>query len=268
MTTASLRRSSRRGLARCSLAAGVLLGALACLPVSNAWADEFIIQPFGGNSVVLENQSLAALAPVVANQSYKIITKAGAKPQSVTVSSGYSLQEIINAAGIAPGSFHYVALTTQNANATLLSAAQAMSPPTTPDFPVFFQRGQYLDFADANPMDYLSSYGLAYVYTYPGPLLSVKIKSSPSHPTAGQRVHITATVTGQAPGEALSYVWNSGTGFTYGGGYPLTQTFELPGTYYVYAFVAGSRGSVGISADMEIRVAKAPKPKRKRKGRA
>jgi hypothetical protein len=260
----------------CGLASVLLLGAFACLPVTNAQANgisnsEFIITPFGSsNSLVLDNGQLAGLAPDVANQSYRVITKPGGKPHSITVSSGYSLDEILNLEGISPSSFKYALITT-DAESTVLTAAQATSPPTSRDFPIFFGVGKHFAFADANPADFISepAYeggGLAYVNLYPGPRLSVKVKARPSALTAGHRVRVTATVTGRQPGETLGYEWDNGAQLTYGGGNPLMQPFELPGTYYAYAVVTGSKGSVGVSPYISIKVSKAPKgPKRKGK---
>ena len=267
-------------LARYLLATGLVLGAFACLSVRSASAAsladaEYEITPFGGTTVLLLNAQLSLLAPLIVDQAYPVIAKPEGKQQSVTVSSGYSLDELLNAAGIAPGSFQYAEVQLGGTDATLLTAAQATSPSTTPDFPVFFEQGAELAFADANPASYLSPGGGGggggadpYVNLYPGPRLWVKLKATPSAPTAGQRVRLTATVTGQAPGETLSYRWDNGTGFQYGGGYPLVQPFEIPGTYYVYAVVTGSKGSIGISPYIAIHVAKArnPKPKPKRKG--
>jgi hypothetical protein len=259
----------RRGLA-CAL----LPGAFACVPVTNAQGagisdSEFIITPFGSSqSVVLENGQLAGLAPDVANQSYRVTTKPGGKPHRITVSSGYSLDAILNLAGISRSSFHYALITT-DAESTVLTAAQATSPPTSRDFPIFFETGKHLAFADANPADFISgpAYdggGLAYVNLYPGPRLSVTLKASPSPAKTGQRVRVTATAKGRAPGDTLRYQWDDGANLTYGGGNPLIQPFELPGTYYAYAVVTGSRGSVGVSRYISIHVGKVPKgPKRK-----
>jgi hypothetical protein len=245
-----------------------VLGAFACLPVTNAVAGgiddwEFIITPFGATSNVnLEYPQLVGLAPVVANQSYKVITQPDGKPHGVTVRSGYSLAEILNLAGISPSSFRY-ALVTTTAESTVLTAAQATSPPTSRDFPIFFAKGGGLALADANPAEYIAGGGLAYVHLYPGPRLSVKLKASPSHPTAGERVRVTATVRGRAPGETFRYQWDNGANLTYGGGNPLSQPFEIPGIYYAYAVVTGSKGSVGVSPYIAIKVGKAPAGKAK-----
>jgi hypothetical protein len=273
MTVASVTRVATKALVRCGLATGLLFGACGCLFASSAQAgiadSEIIVTPFGGNGVFLEYPQLMGLAPVVANQSYDVITKPDGKPHSITVSSGYSLDAILNLAGIPPSSFNYALITT-DAESTVLTAAQATSPPTSRDFPIFFETGKHLEFTDANPADYLTGPvgthggGLAYVNLYPGPRLSVTLKASPSPAKTGQRVRVTATVKGQLPGETLACEWDNGAELTYGGGNPLIQPFELPGTYYAYAVVTGSKGSVGVSPYISIHVGKVPKgPKRK-----
>jgi hypothetical protein len=263
MTIASITRLAVRPLVRRGLATGLLLAACACLPVSSAQASladsEIIVTPFGGSGVFLEYGQLEGLAPVVANQSYKVITKPGGKVHRVTVSEGYSIDEIINLAGFAQSSFRYVEVTFGAAQSTLLTAAQATSPPTRRDFPVLFGNGQKVAFADENPGGYIAGGSLVYVSLFPGPRLTVKTKVSPSHPTAGKPLRFTATVKGKQAGESLSYQWDNGTGLSYGGGNPLALPLEVPGTYYAYATVVGRKGSVGISPYISFHVSKAPK---------
>jgi len=254
----------RGGCVRFGLASGVLLGAFACLPVTSAQASfansEFIITLFGSSTtVVLQYSELQNLMPDVSNQSYQVISSPGGTAQTVTVSSGYSLGEILNLAEIAPSSFNYAEITAGAAESTLLTAAQATSPATSADPPVFYEDGANQDFADSSPTGYISGSGLVYVNLYPGPQLKVSIKASPSHVTAGKDVKLTATVSGQTPGASMRYQWDNGTGLTYGGGSPLSHPFAIPGTYYAYATVSGSDGSVGISPEISFEIGKAPK---------
>jgi PKD domain len=264
MSGATRHDRARRRLLHCGLASGILLGALAFIHVGDARASfansEFIITQFGSpTSVVLEYSELQGLTTDVSNQSYQAIATPGAAAQNVTVSSGYSLGEILNLAGISPSSFNYAELTMGAADSTLLSAAEASSAPTSTDPPVFYQDGSGLAFADQVPSGYLSGSSLVYINLDPGPELSVGIKVSPKAVKAGKDVEFTATLNGQAPGASFKYQWDNGTGLTYGGGSPLNHPFAIPGTYYVYATVTGSDGSVGISPEVSFKVGKAPK---------
>jgi hypothetical protein len=270
--TIGITRSARRALVRCGIASGLLLVALAYLPVTSAQANlansDIIVTPFGGKGIALQYSQLSGLAPVVANQSYRVITKPDGKAHSLTVSDGYSIDQILSLAGIPPGSFNYAEVTFGAARSTLLTAAQATSSPTSPHFPVLFVSGQYLSFADENPASYITGSTLVYVSLFPGPRLSVKIKASPNPAEAGKPVRFRATVQGKAPGETLAYQWDNGTGLTYGGGNPLVLPLEIPGTYYACATVVGSKGSVGISPYVSFDVTKSPKtPTGKGKGK-
>jgi hypothetical protein len=268
-----MNRWPRTRLGRLGLASWVLFAAFACLPLTSARASfanaEFIITPFGSTPVTLQYSQLEELTSDVPGQAYQVIATPGAAASTVTVDGGYSLNEILTKAGVAPASFSYAEVTFGSAESTLLSAAQATAPLTTADPPVFYENGSTMNFADQSPSEYISGPAQVYVNLYPGPELTVTAAASPRAIKAGQDVELTATVSNPPSGATLKYQWDDGNGDTYGTGSPLRHPFAIPGTYYAYATVVGSDGSVGISAAISFAVGKAPKgPNRTGGGRS
>lgn len=90
-----------------------------------------------------------------------------------------------------------------------------------------------------------------------GSILDVAISPSKPEVAAGAPVELKSTVTGQAPGETLSYAWTFGDG-TGGSQSSVSHSYLVPGTYDVSLSVSGSDDSLGWATKIPITVGKAP----------
>lgn len=210
---------------------------------------------------------------------YSDSAPAGGPAGTVTVDSGFSLGTVLNAVGITPDSFTAAEVVGPDSRPVLLTEAQAESPTAFPDGPaVIWQDSAGIHFL--LPSDGSGSDGETFtdegagtgqkleINLYSGALLSVDAEASTRKVAVDKPVRFNATVSGQLPGETLTYRWVFDDG--YGGSQAsISHSYAAPGTYYVFLRVSGSQDSIGYSAMLPVTVGKVPEgPNRDGGGKA
>ena len=257
-------------LARTGLAAAVTFSALAACCSTAEAAGYIQIVPVGVTSYVYGvdlSQLPGAPAPDITNRAYNGISTAGGPPRSVTVTSGYSVPELLE--DLDPGiSFTFAEVLGPDGRSVLLTNPQATSVTGTyPDGPpVVWQDstgvhflvpslpggGAYAGQSFSGQADTIT------INLHSGSLLNVGISSSTQKVALDKPVKFRSTVTGASPGTSLNYRWSFGDG-NGGSQAAVTHHYIVAGTYDVYLRVSSDDDSLGFSSVIAIEVGKAPK---------
>lgn len=206
--------------------------------------------------------------PDVTNRTYgNIITTEGGAPQTVTVSSGYSLSLLFSS--LDPGaSFTFAEVYLPDGRSLLLTQAQATSKTAFPDGPaVVWDDSQGLHFlmpstgagtADAGEATIAAVDQPLLIYLHTGSILTVSVTASTQEVAVNRPVSFDATVAGASSNATLRYRWSFGDGAGSSTETPVSHSYVAPGTYDVYLRVTGTDDSLGFSSLIPITVGKAP----------
>lgn len=272
------RLATPRGLIWSALVAVVTIGFVASI-CATARADgpaptQVVIEVVPVGAVASYAYELSELpgspGPDVEDQSYSNIAAAGGSPQTLTVTSGYSLGLVISS--VDPGtSFAFAEVQQLGDPSVLLTNAQA----TIADGPpVLWQDGQgrlHVLIPSTGPgranagVSFIVMQEELFIYLHSGSILSVGISTLKQKVAVGKPLRFTAAVNGAAPGTTLSYTWEFGDG-SGGSQAPISHTYIAPGTYDAYLKVTGSGDSLGFSKVIPITVGKAQKGPDRRGG--
>jgi hypothetical protein len=278
--------SVRKGVVAALLVviASALAPAAAAAPASNGLEPSLLTVRLDGAVVNGAAANLPITQDLAFGTTYAVCCPAGAETTKV-FSTGWSIATLIAAAGATPSTVRSVTIERGDGTGIALlgpdfdpatpggldfpQTACAPSPPSGPSWscPAFiYARGigttQSLSFfrperaaapADDNTADWLQrpvGQGLVVDVETVGHL-DVRAVADRARATTGQPVHFSATASGAAPGEQLTYAWSLSDGTTVGGA-TATHAFAHAGTFQVIATVAGSAGSGGSSAPITI----------------
>ncbi len=227
---------------------------LATAPASALADDQLLIEPAGGDASTLAISGLGE--PDVVARPY---TVPGA-PAPVPI-TGYSLERVLEAAGIDPSQFGSLKIT-GTSGSVALTRDEATGRTTFPEGPpVFYTENGDARFlrpgrAAGEPAE-LSSGGPMTVRIAARTELRLTAKASPRKVKVDEPIRFTATVSGAEAGETVEISWRFGDGRRGAGG-EITHRFRRPGTYDVT--VRAQRPGEEIEADdiVTVRVGKAP----------
>ena len=221
---------------------------LAAAPASALADDQLLIEPEGGDASTLAISGLGE--PDVVARPY---TLPGA-PAPVPI-TGYSLDRVLQAAGIDPSQFG--SLEIQGTSGTVaLTRDEATGRTTFPEGPpVFYSENGDARFLrpgrTAGEPAELSSGGPMTVRIAARSDLRLSVKASPRKAEVDQLVRFTATVRGAEAGETVEISWRFGDGRRRTGS-EVTHRFRRPGSYDVT--VSARRSGEEVAADDVVTV--------------
>jgi hypothetical protein len=241
--------------------------ALAALMISctSARAEGFVqIDTVGGGARTVDLSQLGT--PDVPSASYSTVATPGGTPQTVTVTSGYSLLKLFKDAKL-PVTFGSAEILAPQGPPVVLTNTQAMSPAAYSAGggpPVVWADGAGTHFlVPSTPSGntyagetFTGQGGIITIQLHRGPPLSVGI-SGPVKAYVGKPVKFTGSVFG---GTATQFQWTFGDGSVASDAAP-SHTFAALGTYDVYLQVTGGADSVGASSVIPVVVGNAPPPR-------
>jgi PKD domain len=227
---------------------------LTAAPASALADDQLLIEPEGGDAITLAISGLGE--PDVVARPY---TLPGA-PAPVPI-TGYSLDRVLQAAGIDPSEFG--SLEIQGTSGTVaLTRDEATGRTTFPEGPPVF----YAENGDARFLRPGRTAGEPAEHSSGGPMtvriaarsdLRLTVKASPRKAEVNELVRFTATVRGAEAGETVEISWRFGDGRRREGS-KVTHRFRRPGNYDVT--VTARRSGEEIAADdvVTVQVGNAP----------
>jgi hypothetical protein len=253
----------RLGPVRAALTAAMALAAF-MISCASARAEGFVqIDTVGGGAHTVDLSHLGR--PDVPSASYSAVASPGGTPQTVTVTSGYSLAKLFKDAGI-PAAFGSAEILAPQGPPVVLTNPQATSPAAYSAGggpPVVWADGAGTHFlvpstpsGNTNAGEtFTGQGGTITIQLHRGPPLSVGI-SGPVKAYVGKPVKFTASVFG---GAATQFQWTFGDGSVASDAAP-SHAFATLGTYDVYLQVTGGADSVGASYVIPVVVGNAPPP--------
>lgn len=246
--------------ARSALAVALALAVLT-ICCATARADGFVeVIPAGGGAArTVELSELGQ--PAVPEGSYGNVATPGGLPQTVAVTSGYSLPQLFKYLGIAPTKFGSAEIAAPEGPPVVLSSAQATSA-TAYDGgpPVVWADGAGTHFLEPSTPSGAINAGETFTGTitiqlHRGPPLSLGIYGIPQNAIVNKPVQLHSQVYG---GSALSYQWSFGDSSAGSAADP-SHVYTALGTYNVYLQVTGTHDTVGVSPVIRIVVGNPPK---------
>ena len=226
---------------------------LAAAPASALADDQLLIEPEGGDASTLAISGLGE--PDVVARPY---TLPGA-PAPVPI-TGYSLDRVLQAAGIDPSQFG--SLEIQGTSGTVaLTRDEATGRTTFPEGPpVFYSENGDARFLrpgrTAGEPAELSSGGPMTVRIAARSDLRLSVKASPRKAEVDQLVRFTATVRGAEAGETVEISWRFGDGRRRTGS-EVTHRFRRPGSYDVTVSARRSGDEAAADDVVTVQVGKA-----------
>jgi hypothetical protein len=198
------------------------------------------------------------------NQSYSNISTDGGPPETVTVTNGYSIPQLLS--DLAPtASFGFAEIQDGSGPSILLTNAQATNATAFAAGPPVIWQDSTSAFHVLVPstgagtanegQTFTAQFTTLEIILHSGSVLSVSITPSTQAVTAGTPVQFTSAV--DPPDPTDSYTWSFGDG-SGASTASVSHTYVAGGTYNVYLRVAGSDGSLGFSPMIPITVGKAP----------
>ncbi len=219
-------------------------------------AQVTVVSP-GGASQTLALDALAG-SEDVAGRTYVLRSPAGESTQTVT---GFSLGQLLEAAGADPYGFSYLEVQLPAGGAVLLSRDQALDPGAFADGPpVVYRTATGTGFLrpNAGPEDlnandsFEAPQGISIVLRK-GTQLQVQAKASATKTKVGQKVSFNAVVEGGGAGEQLVYSWYFDDGRRTEGP-AASHSFAKRGTYDVVVGVTTPGNHAGTSDIVTIQV--------------
>ncbi|HWF34796.1 MAG TPA: PKD domain-containing protein [Solirubrobacteraceae bacterium] len=263
-TVPAHRPTPRAAVGRRSLRAGLTLAtALVALAIGSpsARAEGLVrivtVGGAGGQTVSLSQLG----APDVPDYTYSTVATPGAGPQSVTVTSGYSLPKLFKDLHI-PTTFGSAEILAPQGPPVVLDNLQAVSPYAYHgELPVVWADGAGTHFlvpstpsGNTNAGEtFAGQGGIITIELHRGPPLSIGI-SGPVKAYVDKPVAFSASVYG---GAASLYQWSFGDGSLSSEVAP-SHVFTAVGTYDVYLQVTGGADSVGASSVIPVVVGTPP----------
>lgn len=251
--------ASRR-VRRAALPAALLFSPLLCLGgAERAAADAAqvsVVSP-GGNEQTLALEALAGDEDVV-GRAYVLRGNEGETSEALT---GFSLAQLIGAAGADPFSFSYLEVQRPEGGAVLLSRHQALDQGAFPDGPpLVYSAASGTGFLrpssgpeDLNAEDSFLAPQAVSIVLRKGTPLRVKAKASTLRTRPGKPVEFSAMVEQAGAGETLSYSWSFDDGHSAAGA-EATHSFAERGSYQVVLGVTAPGNEAGSSAVVTIQV--------------
>jgi hypothetical protein len=223
---------------------------------ATARADVQIVGVDGATRTV----DLSRLKPDVPDATYRTIATFGGTPETVTVTDGYSLSEILGSLPHADSAFGAAEIVAPAGPPVILDNTQATSlyAYTTGGPPVVYGGGTQFLVPSAptgtiNAGETFTS-GTITIELHRGTPLEVGISANPAKAIIGKPVKFKPSI---FPATALTYQWSFGDGATASQATP-SHTYTALGTYNFYLQVTGSEDSVGASSVMQIVVGNPP----------
>ena len=226
---------------------------LAAAPASALADDQLLIEPEGGDASTLAISGLGE--PDVVARPY---TLPGA-PAPVPI-TGYSLDRVLQAAGIDPSQFGSLEIQ-GTSGAVALTRDEATGRTTFPEGPpVFYSENGDARFLrpgrTAGEPAELSSGGPMTVRIAARSDLRLSVKASPRKAEVDQLVRFTATVRGAEAGETVEISWRFGDDRRRTGS-EVTHRFRSPGSYDVTVSARRSGDEVAADDVVTVQVGKA-----------
>ena len=239
--------------------AALALAAVACAAAAApAFGSGVSIQALDAEEpVTVSTEQIEALTDVPAT-TYRL---RGAQGERTVTRSGTRLATVLRAAGLDPASLPTLELLRDDGTALYLRRDQI--DPATGAPPLVFTRGRSVGFlrdstgpGDLNAADsFTTPAGTPVRITVsPSAVLDVEVDANRERVAPHRPVRLDATVSGQLPGERLTYEWRFGDGATDTDGASTRHSFARRGRYEVVLQVTGDEGSGGSSEPLAIQV--------------
>ncbi len=225
-------------------------------PAAADVAQVTVVSP-GGAEQTLALDAMAGSEEVIARP-YVLRSENGEATQTV---SGFSLAQLIEAAGADPYGFSYLEVQRPAGGTVLLSREQALDAGSFADGPPVvhatatgtgFLRPSTAD-TDLNASDSFDAPQGISIVLRKGMALQVRAEASSVKTTPGKKVDFSAIVERAGSGEQLTYSWNFDDGHS-GSGAEATHSFAKRGSYDVVVGVTSSGNEAGASDVITVQV--------------
>lgn len=262
-------RTNPRNLLRTALAiaAGTLVAGLASAGPSDAQtgAAAVVIHADGQDLTVTTGELENGYD--VRDRDYALRSQDGHEEPLLHITAAASVRRVLDLAGVNPDSVGFVETRRGDGTyATLDRADVSSSPPFADGPPVVFVDGPSIRYlrpvrgqTDSNASDNLATQTGAplELTVHSGNLLDVDATASDLEIDQGETVSFSATASGAADGESVSFAWDFDDGAVEPGA-SVTHSFTAEGTYEVIARATGDRDSAGTSALLRVIVGEPP----------
>ena len=241
----------------------MLVGIAALLP-ERALSDQVgALVGYPGASIFISKGQIAQAADVPPT-AYTLRASAGT-PGQVDTHSGVSVRKLIQLAGSNPDRIGYLTVPRPDGTTLYMRGSDFAAIPPFPEGPAlvwvdadsthFFRPVRGAD--DENAADNIATVSGAPlpIGLHAGSLLTVHVQASKTKVRRGEATSLSADVTGEQPGETLSYRWTLGDGSS-AGGRSIRHRFTRQGSFRVFASVTGSLDSGGESQPVTVTVGK------------